>query len=421
MAVQTTVLFGRPQTEIASDIAQRMAQATETHIVTGFLTPGGLESIAPPIYSRPQSLATFVVGAATYPAFEAMDDLIAAGVPADRLHVHLGHSRLSGTRKHPIVRYHPMLHSKIYFMELPERKACAFIGSHNVTSFALDGKNGEASVRFEGDANSTEFDTVRRHIAAAKAEAVAYSPSLKDGLAWWTREFLDGLKAEMKIPSDWVTVRTLLVFAQSPLGGLPKSGDEFYFEIPAGIEQIESLKTETHLFLFRSLPADPWEALNRATNAEASFTCKTLGADNKRGNREVAADWQIDNNRTPVFTAVPGGVYRPSVATGMQQVRAEIDHRSVLPYEYGFDREKAGWEPVFADDAKTQLANPVRREYPDGGKSEGPWLLVRSLKPRSLQQPEKDEMALKEAAPESGSFLLVSLRRRRKDRIYHEE
>jgi len=39
------------------------------------------------------------------------------------------------------------------------------------------------------------------------------------------------------------------------------------FEIPSGIEQIQSLKTETHLFLFDTLPPNPWDALQLATNA----------------------------------------------------------------------------------------------------------------------------------------------------------
>ncbi len=68
------------------------------------------------------------------------------GVPLDRIRVHLGHTRESGTKKHPFVRHHPMLHSKIYYMEMPNDEACAFIGSHNVTSFALRGLNGEAAV-----------------------------------------------------------------------------------------------------------------------------------------------------------------------------------------------------------------------------------------------------------------------------------
>src|SRR5258708_2013071 len=117
MSLNSTVLFGLPQSEIASLIVDRMSKASSTSIVTGFATPGGLAAIAAPIKARPLMLKTFVVGAATYPGFESLDNLLAAGAPPDRLLVHLGHTFETGTRKNPFARYHPMLHSKVYYME----------------------------------------------------------------------------------------------------------------------------------------------------------------------------------------------------------------------------------------------------------------------------------------------------------------
>jgi hypothetical protein len=238
MAVGATVLFQRPQREIASLIVDRIARSSSTSIVTGFATAGGLAAIGRQLKARPQRLNTLVVGAATYPAFEALDELISAGVSADRLHVHLGQTRETGGRKNPFARYHPMLHSKVYFMELPDGKASAFIGSHNVTSFALRGLNGEAAVLLEGLSGAPEFDQVREHINAAQSQAVAYSPALKEAYAWWWREFIDGLGAEVGLPEDWTTIRTILIFASAASGDRPKAGDQLYFEIPAGIGQL---------------------------------------------------------------------------------------------------------------------------------------------------------------------------------------
>jgi hypothetical protein len=99
MPLTSTVLFGLPQQEIASLVMDRIANSSMTSIISGFLTPGGLAAIAAPIKTRPLCLKTLVVGAATYPGFEALDELIAAGVPANRLHVHLGHSAETGGRK----------------------------------------------------------------------------------------------------------------------------------------------------------------------------------------------------------------------------------------------------------------------------------------------------------------------------------
>lgn len=404
-----------------------MARASEISIVAGFATPGGLSAISAPIMTRPKVLRAFIVGAATYPGFQAMDELLAGGVPADRLHVHLGHTSATGGHKNPFARYHPMLHSKVYYMELPGGQACAFIGSHNMTSFALTGLNGEAAVMLEGRADSPEFEKVRQHIAAARAQAVQYAPEMKEGFAWWTSEFIDGMKAEMKIPRDWTTVRTILLFASAATTDRPKTGENLYFEIPAGIEQIESLKTETHLFLFDVLPATPREALDRAFMSAARYTCTTLGAENKQGNREIAAQWRIDGATGSILLPVPGAIYRPSPPAGMQQVRAEIVKSDVIVSDYAFERESAAWNPAFASsDASLrmpalQIADTARFEANGGSRTAREWKLVKGLERRSGSPREKDESALRLVSPDSGSFILVSLRRRSRNKAEYSK
>jgi hypothetical protein len=409
-----------PQQEIASLIESRMAQASSVSVVTGFATRGGLAAIFGPIEGQPQRLRTLVVGAATYPGFAALDNLLSIGVPADRLYVNLGHTSETGGQKNPFARYHPMLHSKVYYMELPDAAACAFIGSHNVTAFALTGLNGEAAVLLEGPRASAEFDKIREHIDTARVQSVMYSPGMKEAYAWWTREFLDGLKAEIRLPQDGITVRTILLFASAAPTDRPKKGDQLYFEIPAGIEQIESLKTETHLFLFHTLPATPRQALSAASSAEARYTCITLGAENKQGNKELAAQWRIDGAARPVLTRVPNAIYRPSPPAGMQQVRAEIKDAFIGQFEYLFEREGQAWDPDFSDaatlmplsDRLGKLGKHVLDEARAGGRVKN-WKLVKGLVRRSGSAREKDEAALRLAAPESGSFVLVSVRRRR--------
>lgn len=416
----STVLFDHPQSEIASLITNRINRASTLSIVTGFATPGGLDQILASIKSRPTSLQSFVVGAATYPGFEAMDKLLAVGVPPNCLHVHLGHTSETKGLKNPFVRYHPMLHSKVYYMEFSGGQACAFIGSHNVTSFALTGLNGEAAIMLEGPTNSPEFEKVRQHIAAAQSQSVVYSPSMKEAFAWWSREFLDGMEAEMKIPQDWEVVRTILLFAEARGPDRPRTGDHLYFEIPSGILQIESLKTETHLFLFDTLPASPSVALNLALNTDFKYTCMTLGVENKQGNKEVTAHWRIDDSARPVLIRVPEASYRPNPPEWMQQVRAEVRSNHVSPYEYLFDRKSAKWNPKFSMDGKHHL--PVRK-VKDGALEEAAggthrvqnWKLVIGLVPRSGTSRESDQLALQQASPESGNFILVSLRRRQRD------
>lgn len=384
--------------------------------------------ISEPIRARPGCLKTLVVGAATYPAFEAMDSLIGAGVSVDRLCVHLGHTKEAAGKKNPFVRFHPMLHSKIYFMELGGGRACAFIGSNNATAFALGGLNGEAAVLLEGESALPEFATIRAHIEEAQSQAVQYSPGFKEAFTWWMREFIDGLKAEIRIPQDWTTIRTLLLFASAPPEGRPVAGDQIYFEIPAGIEQIDSLKTETHLFLFDTLPADPWQALMAAPEAPARFNCKTIGAENLQGNRELKADWRVEDIPRPTLSRVHAGFLRPTTGRGKQQIRAEVVNEGVTPFEYLFDREREGWDPQFAPQGTESIPSHeaikdqvALAEAVGPGRSEGAWKLVRALSRRKGPAWEKDQAALLLAAPDSGSFVLVSLRRRRKDSTRKDE
>ncbi len=419
MPLKATVLFDHPQTAIAAQISQKLATSTRSLIVTGFATPGGVDTIASAVRTNPKSLESLVIGAATYPGFEAIERLIAMGVPETRFRVHLGHTRESGTPRNPFIRFHPMLHSKIYYTEHPGGMASAFVGSHNLTSFALSGLNGEASILLEGPANDPEFDRIRRHIAAAEKQSVPFRRDMKEAFAWWTREFIDGMKAEMKLPSEWTTVRTILVFAQATKSARPKTGDQLYFEIPGGIEQITNLKTETHLFLFEKLPADPWEALASAMQAEARYTCDTLGVDNERGNLEVVAQWRIEGTRPPVLLSEPSGIVRTATAPGRQQVRAKVKEPEVTAYEYFFDTGKSGWEPVFSKDEALRpsgiasgglaLQEALGERRPQDG-----WQAVQGLVPRSTEAKVNDQAALKLASPESGAFILVSLRRSKK-------
>ena len=212
-------------------------------------------------------------------------------------------------------------------------------------------------------------------------------------------------------------------------GDRPKAGDQLYFEIPAGIEQIESLKTETHLFLFDTLPSDPWQALTRALSSDARYTCTTLGVENKQGNREVVANWRIDETPGPVLTRVPCA-FRPNTPAGKQQVRAEVKAPDIVAYEYLFEREGREWDPEFSadntlllpGDDNSSLPEKVELEEARGGyKTISSWKLVKGLVSREGSTRVRDEAALKLAAPDSGSFILVSLRRRRKDRIRQHE
>jgi HKD family nuclease len=242
MTVHVQVLFDTPQQEIASLLRNRLAQCTSASIVVGFMTVEGIEAIAASFRAHPAKLARLVVGAGTYRSFEALDQLISIGVGVDRLRLHLGHSRpTAGGARHPFYRYHPMLHSKVYLLEMMDGTVIAFIGSHNLTGFALLGLNGEASVLLEGRAGEPEFASIRQHIDESAAQAIPYDPAMKEAYSWWTTQLFDGLRDKTNdIPRDAESQKTIVVITVSANAPIPQKGDIRFFAVWSGEKQYQA-------------------------------------------------------------------------------------------------------------------------------------------------------------------------------------
>lgn len=338
MTVLTTVLFGKPQQEIASLIRGRLSNCASAQIVSGFATVEGIESIADPLRASPGKLEALVVGAATYRAFDALDQLVRLGAPLDRLHVHLGHSRqTTSSAKYRFYRYHPMLHSKVYYFDMANGQACAFIGSHNITGFALLGLNGEASVLLEGEVGAPQFAEIRAHIQESIAQATPYDPTMKEAYAWWTHEFMEGLAQKANdLPRDGEAQRTIIVLAEGRTGEGPKEGDKIYFELPAALGKVQTMSAEVHIYVFDHLPPSPAEALLRLDRASATVWCKIIGLEDDQGGAELDADWFIANRRHPELrpTSKP---FRPKASADMQQVRVEAYKEIYGDFEYLFE------------------------------------------------------------------------------------
>ena len=358
MTITVDVLFGRPQQEIASILRAYLAQCRAAWIVTGFATVEGVEAIAPAFRSSPTKLQALVIGAGTERGFEALDRLLSIGVPQDRLFVHLGHTRSTGAgATHRFYRYHPMLHSKVYLLEMDNGQAVAFIGSHNVTGFALMGLNGEAGVLLRGGMSDPESQRIRQHIEHSRSQSAPYSTTMKDAFSWWTCQFVDGLRAKVQDrPKDSEGKKTIVVLGVVSGGSLPQKNDVIYFEIPSGLGQVLSLQAEVHLYLLGSKPSSPLAALSSLSQATRSFWCKTLGLELERGGVELRADWHIPDRSNPVLVPAPRP-FRPAVSPNMQQVRVSVKNDVWKRYEYLFQSDKVTWEPVFDEEQSVQ-ANP---------------------------------------------------------------
>jgi len=399
MSVTAAFLHSRPQREIASTIRNRLAGCRTAEIVSGFATPDGVDAL------RAKSIASkikrLVLGAGTFKAFEALDGLISSGLPTGAARVHLGHTRATGGRKHPFARYRPMLHSKIYFFEMPDGTATAFVGSHNLTGFALRGLNGEAGVLLEGASSDPVFDEVRAHIAESFRQAVPYDPSLKAAYAQWLRDYLEQLGIDATdMPRDDESRRTVILFAEAPQGKMPSPGDRIYFELDMRITEVNSIDTEVHLHLFAAMPTTPAEALSRSGLSDTALLGKVEAIDSAAGSAEVKADWFIEDPTKPQLKPVVHP-FRPMLSPGKQQVRALVLKSLEAGFDYLFDTGKGSWKPTLSQ-------VKIRDE-----ETNVEWSAVVGLGESSPVEGQLLLSDLREMSPESGSFVLFSRRRRR--------
>jgi hypothetical protein len=100
----------------------------------------------------------------------------------------------------------------------------------------------------------------------------------------------------------------------------------------------------------------------------------------------------------------------------MQQVRVKVWNKVFAKFEYLFESKKTTWEPVFSKDSAVLLP-PKERDFLRSlnlvPPEDNDWLLVRGFISGEPSGSEAYREALRESAPESGAFILFSLRRRK--------
>jgi len=417
LSLDVRVLFDAPQRELAPTLRDLYRRCTSASMITGFMTVEGASALRDVLAAEPAKLQSIVVGAATWRAFDAFDTLLSAGVPSSCLRVHLGHSRPTGaSAKFGFYRYHPMLHSKVYFFELPDSRCAAVVGSHNLTGFALHGLNGEAATLVEGPADHEVFLDIRAHLSTAGAGAVEYDPSQREAYAWWAAQFMEGFAAKFDdLPREGEFQRTIVILAEAERG-LPSRGDIVYFELPAVLGKVQSLRAEIHLYVFDQLPNDPSDALTQLSDARKAFWCKTVGIEDDQGGREFRADWHITDSLHPIVrrTVRP---FRPQPASDMQQVRVKVVNSLFGAFDYMFDVKGRDFEPLFDTSSAIQVAPAIREELHELElipPEDQPWFKVVGFQPKIKEEDEAYKEALSALTPESGRYVLMSALRRKK-------
>jgi hypothetical protein len=292
----TTFLFDEPCSEIAAHILERASKAEAIDIVTGFATLDGLKKIIQPIEKDPQKLRSIVIGKATTRACDALDYLDKIKVPKDRLKIHLGFSKFDKYRNLINTKYIPMIHSKIFYLELPDGSASAFIGSHNITAFAMNGANGEAGVLIEGDKDNKNLLKVKKHIISINRQSTIYNSTKKELYVQLTRNYIQGFEAAM-FPEDSEDKRTVLIFATSPNCELKINDRISVILDKTSFPNIGG--AQVHLYLFNELPESPEKAFDSKKSAFKSFVGKIgdINSDESVGSLDI--DYSIKYIESP--------------------------------------------------------------------------------------------------------------------------
>jgi hypothetical protein len=108
--------------------------------------------------------------------------------------------------------------------------------------------------------------------------------------------------------------------------------------------------------------------------------------------------------------------FRPKPSPGMQQVRVKVWNRVFDRFEYLFEGKKKSWEPIFDEHTAIRTA-PSERDFLKSLELVPPedndWFLVRGFSSGEPTGSEAYREALRLSAPESGAYILFSLRRRK--------
>jgi hypothetical protein len=218
------------------------------------------------------------------------------------------------------------------------------------------------------------------------------------------------------LPREGEAKRTIIILAELEAGQSPENGDKIYFELPAALGKVQTMRAEVHIYLFDHLPPSPIEALLRLDEASATVWCKIIGLEDDQGGAELDADWFIDNRRHPKLkrTRKP---FRPKPAPDMQQVRVEAYNKIFDEFEYLFEPKRGKWEPMFDTESTIDVSGTGREALqrinlipPEHLE----WFWVKGLRPSEGDEPEAVRQAITETSPESGSFILLSYRRRKR-------
>ena len=290
------------------------------------------ESIKP----KPKAVELIAVGHGGLAALQALAKLRNDyHIPEDNLRIDRGAMYHVYPNSNKFV---PMLHSKIYYAELPEGRATAYIGSHNLTEYAIAGSNCEAGVRLRGPRSKPQFEKIRQHIAQIRSKTIKFDPNMIDQYVWLQDKYLDSLKEG----KETYQTSPIMVIAAEPQGGLlPSPGETVYFEVPQGdkdFDRFRIVEYRVNIHLVPSLSSIP--SLRSLSGVRGSIVAGHIHLSNETGKENTTGrvvslpriDWIIDDIRKPVLRK--GSSTTSAAGTKALQVNIVVDNVGVHAFDY---------------------------------------------------------------------------------------
>lgn len=186
--------LGKRSNKLSEKIRDSLKNAKKIKIVSGFLSKSGFESILGRNSKEKQEFGEkieyIIVGCLTVQCAELFDDLIKYPNYQKKIFVNLGIGRASLTYKKTLTRYLPMVHTKIIGIDYDSNQNTFYIGSSNITKFALEDFNAEAGVIIENltEAESGEISNYMDSIKSLPSTKL-YDVKQKEDLIYLTQLF----------------------------------------------------------------------------------------------------------------------------------------------------------------------------------------------------------------------------------------
>lgn len=398
--MQVEFIHENPKHPIHIRLKNDLANAERVFIASGFLSHSGINFIIDGLQGDVSKIRAIVVGAATRKAFDTFDILLQQGMPVDRLRLHLGYAKREKLPKMSS-GYRPMFHSKIILIERTDRELLAYVGSHNVTGFAMGGINGEACIRIRGKQNNQLLLDIFQHIKSAFHEAVIYSKEMKKPFLWWINRHYKGLLGFISSEdfSSAIKAPSLIILAARTTG-VVRLKDVIYMSVPRNTFKFLKKITAAHIHLYLFPPETLPSIENIHHPNVLLFACELAGAEVDHGAKSVEASWEITDPDAPKLYSVPDGTVKADkekfnkTAGALSQIRIRPTRLIEEKFEYLVQEEASYYDPKLDENKKIEETNDLQLL---SEKEKGFWVLVNGLE----KQNRGSNMSLRAQTTES--------------------